>query len=717
MLLPAIALVWPGPGSLLADDFIPQSTGAGAAAILSIPAAIVLVLRKAAPAARGLTLYLVALLVGIGWFSFGELSDTFEAGRVLLVAITGLVMLLSGASLGERGRGILARGAVCISLALLVPAHLDRANGWTGVLGNTGATSEAALAGALAGAFLAIDASRTWRALGIAALALHVAYAARIPVIAGALSLAVVLAASSLLARSLPRAARVAFALIACAALVFVALPIARARLPSELGASSAAPSSDLAAPVAPGNTGGFEVRARIWSASLSMLRDHWAAGVGPGQFIARFPAYRDAREIELSTLGRKLTAETEVEHPHNDWLATILDAGVVGGACWIAFLGCVMLASLHALRTREGSVRALAAASIGLSANAFVNATLSNDAVSSSLAFAMFGCVLAEAGSERSVLVRRFVALCAAALLVLQAPRAFAHVRHGRALHPLAAAASIDADARIRALDKALDACPDSVLALRLHARALEERRADPAVIHAEWLRVLAARPLHVEALIQIGLLAARAGSPEQARPYLLKVLEIDPRHPGALQNLAVLELEDGQLKAGLDYLDRLVRVREPDGAWLTDLACRLYLHGRERESDALMQRIDPKLVQLSAEEAYALSKDERAKQHALLADMLESRAQRSWARDHMRAGRFKDAVRIYRQDMRITRDYVEDGAVEVRLELAAALLASGRADEARAEAEKLHPKRCDRDALPSFASDRLRATDWFAP
>jgi len=114
MLLPAFALVWPGPGSLLADDFIPQSTGAGAAAMLSIPAAIVLVLRKAAPAARGLTLYLAALLVAIGWFSFGELSDTFEAGRVLLVAITGLVMLLSGASLGERGRGILARGAVCI---------------------------------------------------------------------------------------------------------------------------------------------------------------------------------------------------------------------------------------------------------------------------------------------------------------------------------------------------------------------------------------------------------------------------------------------------------------------------------------------------------------------------------------------------------------------------------------------------------------------------
>jgi len=458
-------------------------------------------------------------------------------------------------------------------------------------------------------------------------------------------------------------------------------------------------------------------VRARIWSASLSMLRDHWAAGVCPGQFIARFPAYRDAREIELSTLGRRLTAETEVEHPHNDWLATILDAGVCGGACWVAFLGCVVLASLHALRTRAGSVRALAAASIGLCANAFVNATLSNDATSSSLAFAMFGCVLAQAGSERSVLVRRFVALCAAALLVLQAPRAWAHVRHGRALHPLAASASIDADARIRALDKALDACPDSVLALRLHARALEQTHADPALIHAEWLRVLAARPLHVEALIQIGLLAARAGSPEQARPYLLKVLEIDPRHPGALQNLAVLELEDGELEAGLGYLERLALVRGPDDAWLTDLACRLYLHGRERESEALMQRIDPKLVQLSAEEAYALSKDERAKQHALLADMLESRAQRWWARDHMRAGRYKDAVRIYRQDLRITRDYADGGAIGVRLELAAALLASGRTDEARAEAEKLHPKRCDRDALPSFASERLRATDWFAP
>jgi tetratricopeptide (TPR) repeat protein len=754
-LLPSLVLVWPGPGALLRNDFIPQSTGAGAVALLSLPAAILLVLRRAAPAVRGLTLFLVPMLIGVGWVSFGAVDDTFEASRVLLVAFTALAMLISGASLGERGRRILARGAVCIALVLLVPAHLDRANGWTGVLGNTGSVSEATLAGAVVGGMIAARGSTAWRSawgfLGAGALLLHVAYTARMPVIAGALALAAAFAAAAWFAPRFERATRIAFTAFACSAVLGIALPIARARNAaaataseptaresaiSETGGSesksrresgggesnsssepsaresSAVPSS---AAIDPGNTGGIEVRARIWAASLSMLRDHALFGVGPGQFTARFPAYRDPREIELSTLGRRLDAETEVEHPHNDWLAVALDTGVLGGLCWIGFLAGVIAAGFRALSSGTGELSGLAAAAVALAANAFVNATLSSDAVSSSLAFAIFGCVLGQAGAPRTILVRRFVALCAAALLVLQAPRAWAFVRHGRALHPLAAGDDLDTDVQKHALDAALDACPDSVLALRLHARLLEGLHGDASTIHADWLRVLDARPHHIEALMQIGLLAARAGEPEQARPYFLDALKTDRDHPGVLQDLAVLELEDGNLESGLDYLDRLSRIRPPSVAWISDLACRLYLRGEEREYDAVMQRADPTLVHLNAERAYALSKEARTQQHALLADALESQAQRAWARDHMRNGRYKDAVRIYRQDLRITRDYVEGGAPRLRLELAAALLASGREDEAKSEAGELHPKPRDWEVLPDFAATRLHATGWY--
>lgn len=713
---------------------MPQSTGAGAAALLAIPSACLLVLRRAAPAVRGLTLFLVPLLVGVGWISFGGVSDTFEAGRALLSAFTALVMLLSGASLGQRGRRVLARGAVCIALILLVPAHLDRADGWTGILGNTGSVSEAALAGALVGAFFLARETTPWRVLGAAALVLHVAYSARVPVIAGVLSLSAALAAAAALARALPRAWRIAYAAIAVSAcltlLVSIAAPgtaalsvapaVTNRDEPPPAASGGAAPSEASIGASTPdisaqGHTGGFEVRARIWWASLRMLGDHALLGLGPGQFATSFPAYRDPREIELTTLGRRIAGETEVEHPHNDWLAVALDAGVVGGLSWIAFLIILLAGAARKLRGEVPTEWPFAAAALGLCAQALVNAPLTSDAVSSSLAFAVFGCVLRDVGSERAVLARRFVVLCAAALLAVHAPRALAFVGHGRALHPLASATPPDVDGQTRALDAALDACPDSVLAARLRARLMEFERRDPALIHAAWLTVLSARPQHIEALVQLGLQAARAGSPGQARPYFRLALDLDPGHPIVLQNLVVLELEDGHIAAGLHYLERLSRTHPPSPEWVSGLAARLDLRGLERESDAVMERVDPKLLLLGPEEAYALSKAERQKEHALLADALESRAQRTWAREHMRAERYKDAVRLYRQSLRITRDYAEGGALRLRLELAAALLASGKGPEAQAEISGLAPKAADWAALPAFAGERLRATGWF--
>ncbi len=719
-LVPALALAWPGPGAILRDDFVPQSTGAGAAALLAIPAAACLVLRGATPAARGLTLFLVPLLIAVGWTSFGSAADTFEASRALLTAFTGLVLFLCGASLGAYGRQILARGAVCIALLLLVPALCDSENGFSGLLGNTGSVSEAALAGAIAGAiFVATDAIG-WKIAGASAAVLHAAYVARVPVVAGALALAFALGAAALLARSLARGWRIGLAAAACAVALTPIVAIAarsaeRTRAAHEIAAGAETPPHESAPN--PGDTGGFEVRARIWRSSLSMLGQHALSGVGPGQFAAAFPAYRDPREIELTTLSRRVPGETEVEHPHNDWLLTALDTGVIGGLCWIAFLVTVLARGARALRGGDASLLPVAAAAIGLAANSFVNATLSGDAVSSTLAFAMFGCAVAEKGSPRSAIARRFVALGAAALLLVHSPRAFALVRHGRALHPLAAELTPDPDAQTRILERALDACPDSVLALRLHARRMEAEHRDPALIHAEWLRVLSARPQHVEALMQLGFLAATAGQPARARPYYAAALALDANHPGVLQNLTVLEFESGDIDAGLEYLERLSRIRPPGDEWLTDLASRLYLRGRERESEVLMVRVHRELNTLRAEEAHALAKSERQRDHALLADALESHAQRTWAREHMQAERFKDAVRLYRQDLRITRDYVEGGAPRLRLELAAALLASGRIDEAKSEVEGVHPEAADWNELPAFARDRLRATGWFPP
>lgn len=709
-LLPALALAWPGPGALLRDDFVPHSTGIGAAALLSIPAIAWLIARKAAPAVRGLALFLVPLLISVGWISFGGVSDTFESARALLFAINGLVMLLCGASLGRDGRRTLARGAVCVSLALLLPAHFDRDGGWSGVLGNTGSTSESALAGAAVGACLLARETKLWRVLGGAALGLELAYVARVPVIAGALSLAAALACVALFASAIERRSRVVLAAIACAAAAVAVLPVARA--PS---APPAAASARSASAVDPGDAGGIEVRARIWRAAVDMLGEHPLFGVGPGQFAVWFPAHRDPREIELSTLSRRSGTETEVEHPHNDWLAVWLETGVAGGVGWLAFALLVVASAIGALRAGDAAALPFAAASIALLANAFVHATLSADAVSSTLACAAFGCVLARTSGARAPLSRRFVVVSTAALLLVHAPRALAFVRHGRALHALATRAATDPAVVERALDKALDACPDSVLALSLRARELESEHREPSAVREQWARVLFARPQRIEALMQLGLSWARADDPAEARPYYLAALALDPGHPGLLQNLATLEFDDGNIAMALDYLDRLSRIRPPAPQELADFAARLYLRGREAESDALMQRGEPKLASLAPDAAYAAAKEYRRAGRATLADALESRAHRTWAREHMRAGRFADAVRSYRQDLRIARDYADGGPLRPRLELAAALLAAGRESEARQEIDDLQPGARDWSALPDFARERLRATSWF--
>src|SRR6185436_3034932 len=113
-----------------------------------------------------------------------------------------------------------------------------------------------------------------------------------------------------------------------------------------------------------------------------------------------------------------------------------------------------------------------------------------------SCIAFALFGCVLARKAPPTASISRRFVPLGAAALLAVNAPRALAMVEHGRALATLAAEDGETTLSTEEALAKALEACPDSVLARTLNARALESEKAKPARIREEWSAVLALRP-----------------------------------------------------------------------------------------------------------------------------------------------------------------------------------------------------------------------------
>lgn len=717
-LLPAAALAWPGPGAFLADDLAPQYAGAGIVALASLPAALTLALRPVRRGVRGLVLFLLPILSAAAWIGSERATDSFEATRTLMLWCSGLVLLLSGASLSPRGRSVLAHGVVVIGLVLLACAAFDRAAEHAGVLGNTGSLSEAALPGALLGAGLMLRARPLWMIVAGMTLAGLLVYAALAPVLAGLLSLAAALALGAALHGGLGRRGRAGFALLALVALAGAALPIVRGAADASEAATGAIKvgwsQPTNMAPSVRSDTGGVEVRSRILRASLRLLTDHPWVGVGPGQFAATFPPYRDPLEIELSTHGRKLAGETEVEHPHDDWVAPMIDAGVPIGLAWIAFLAGVVVCAVRVLRSGERIDATLALAALGLLVNALADATLTFNPASSSLAFAVFGCVLARETPARAAFTRRMVAVLAALLLAAHAPRAIAMVNHGRALAALARLGDPASPRSAELLEDALAAAPDSVLAATLAARTSELQHHDAEEVRARWQGVLAERPRRIEALIQLGYLAATSGERSEARPYFERALALDPNHPGALQNLMSLEFEDGNVERALAYLDRRQASHPIEHAWLREYAARLYLRGLERESEALFARVEPELAGLTAEAAYAAAHDFREKGLAVLGDAFESRARRLWARDHAENGRPQFAAASYRQDLRITRDYAEGGAPRVRLELAAALCLIDKEDEAREVMTGLVPAEAEWAALPSWASEALRGREW---
>ncbi|MFN0243422.1 MAG: O-antigen ligase family protein [Planctomycetota bacterium] len=700
LLLPAAALAWPWPEPLLARDLMPQATGIGVVALLSIPAALFSAWIARAAALHGIVVF-SAWLAGVGlWTLSGQLLDTFEGARAVLFACTALALFVAGAQLSARGRAIFLRGTVAISIAWLVHAHVDRDHEFAGALGNSGHLAQAALVGALAGAAAWTSASPLWRVLGTIALLLELAYAARVPVLTGIVALSVPLALAAALARGTPRVLRSGWAAVAVATIAAGLFTVMPARTSAAQPAATSVASSDNGT-----DTGGVEVRLRVWRASFAMLADHLWAGVGPGQFATAFPAYRDPREIALSSHGRLLPLETEVEHAHNDWLTPVLEGGVLAGLAWLVFLAWIARAALRALLANENVSYALA--TLGILTSALAGAPFTFDAATLSLAFPVFGVLLADARPTARPIAARARALTALALLLVCAPRARAFVQHGLALQALAAEpppSALAADAHVR---DALNACRDSVLARTLAVRAARMHGAGREELETQWHAILDLRPQRVEAWIELGFLAAIHGDRATARPRFETALRLDPENPSALQNLASLEIEDGNVDAGLAYFERLQRVRPLPPSWLEELGARLWLRDVGDAAEALFARTRPEIAGLSSDFAYATGRELEKTKPGIVADALESRANRMWAREFASRGEFDNAVRNYRADLAIVRHYREPLPSSVLLEFAAALALTQRADEARNALRDVAIDPAAITALPEWAQE----------
>jgi len=725
-LLPSALLLWPGPGAPLRGDLLPDLGAAGWAALAAIPAGLGVVLRGAYVGAPATWTYVAWLLIGALSLRLGAPTDSLSASRATLLGLATLACLFAGVSLRAGGRRWMAGGLVALALLAMLPSAFASGEGLAGALGNKAATSEAALAGALVGCVLLAAPGHGARTAGGAAALLFALHAGRAPVLATAFALGLALCAAALLSPRGPqgrgRRIRVAIALGVCVATVAGGRAEQRAHQPGPVAPAGVAVSATGAPPAGqPGlpprsDVRGLEVRARIAAASLRMLAAQPWLGVGPGQFAAAFPPWRDADEIEISTLGHNLPGQvTEVEHAHDDWLQGVLDTGILGGLAWLAFLVLVGVRTIGALRSQDVVRAALGAGALGLLLEAAARAPLTSNPASACAAFALFGAVSAPQDElRRRSGFARLTIHATLLLLAVHAPRAWEVVRHGRELARLPARA----EPATTVLLRALSACPDSVLARALYARLapLEAASRGAAAVDSVplWQAVLELRPHHFEAWMELGNAWARGGRLEEGRSAFERALALDPLDPALRLNLARLEVEAGRAEAALGHLAWLeARGRLPAG-WIEGAAAEAVRRLDLGTARALLRNEHPAWGELGAQEAWERAQP-LGENDQELARTLKAIAHLEWAREQVAAGDPATAARSYRQAQQsLAWRPAGGGAVRlppaVGMELAAALLVAGRPAEAAQEAERAGAQPRDLTRLPEWAGQALR-------
>ncbi|HED65594.1 MAG TPA: O-antigen ligase family protein, partial [Planctomycetes bacterium] len=438
LLFPAFLVAWPLFGAPLRDDPFPHLAGSAWVALASVPLALVLfrTTSRTKLHARGLgTLLALWVFVALRVFLRSG-TDWFEAIRALTLVSTWPVLFLGGAQLDTHGRRALGRGLVWLSLLVTASALVrSRFTGdLSGVLGNTGPLSQLALPGAVIGAWYVATRRGRYFLIGALAVTSFLLHAGLAPVLAGGLVFTLVLVASSLLSPWAKGRAQVRRRLGMLAALSVFGFVV----LQGPRSADSPEPAAE--SPVAAltrsgGNLGGVEVRLRIWRSIAPVLASRPLLGLGPGQFQARYPRYRDPREIEASRGGVCSTRNTEADHAHNDLLHGLAELGLVGGAIWLAFLLLSLRASLSALSQTDFPTIGLGAGALAILFASLFHSPLWFNPPASAVALVLFGSVLGRSRSATRAPMRPGIALTCLTVLLIGLFRGHLLIGHGRAL------------------------------------------------------------------------------------------------------------------------------------------------------------------------------------------------------------------------------------------------------------------------------------------
>jgi len=697
LLLPAALLAWPLP-AVLADDPFPHLAGAGWVCLASIPTAALLAFapRREDERVRGLSLLALVWAFVAAWVLARAPADEYEARRALALASAWPALFLGGAMLDAWGRRLFNRGLVLLSILWVGAAFLSslETEELGGVLGNTGPLSQAALPGAVIGAWYVATRRGLFRLLGALACGLFLAHVALAPVHAGGAAFLVVLLASTLLspwARSRVRVRRSLGILAALAVFVPIALrgdaPSAESAREDRAQADGEARAGDR------GDLGGVEVRLLTWRRIPRLLRDHPAFGVGPGQFQRSFPPYRDPDEIERSRAGDCDAGIPEVDHAHNDYLQGLAELGLAGGGLWVLLLAFAARAALRGLGGADFTTISMSAAALALLVAGCFHSALSFQPASSAIGFVLFGAVLARDREHVGLRAGRWIARAALVVALAGALWAVPLVAHGRALAAYVAFNRAgDAPGAVRALQAVRESHPGSAPARLL---ALQIDRSPEALDAA-----LLARPNDVNVLAARGFAFAILGETVEARRSWERALELAPGMPIVLRNLTELEYHSRNDARAREYLAALRAGGCATAPWTAAVGTELVLAGRWQAGARVLY--DASLEELSPEILFAEADEGRREASRVLAHL-------AWARDQVADEDYRTAVRSYRQVLAPTKVLAAEGAPAARAELIAAYLLAGRSDDARAESAGFVLDEPTRSELPEWARSEL--------
>lgn len=708
LLLPSLVLAWPGPGAILRDVFAAtELTATGAALLAALPLGLFALLNCGVARPRFFALWLPCLALAMfaenipSW----ELHDTLEASRGQWMIYLAAAATLAGAAASVEARRAFLRGAMLVSLALtswalLAPSETALA----GILGNTGELASAALFGAVLGARAIVRERGAWRIVAGATVLSFTVQAAAAPSIANVIAFLIGTLVCTLFepTKKSERLLRIGTALLPLACLFALKAPAEAIR------EDATQPTENV--------LGGASVRASIARATLGMFDEAPLLGVGPGQFAVHFPPHRELEEIAASSSRGDTRYYSEVEHPHQDWLLILSEFGFVAGGALLIFWLLAGVRAVAVLRKGDAVDVPLAAGLLAALAGSFANAPLGTNPTAAIPVFAAMGMLMSrKIPGKSSLLSRAALPTALFLLLCMSLPRALNAVMHGRALAAIGQTENPNARIYRVSLRDALEACPDSVEARSLTARLSGRVKDTPQKTLEAWRAVLELRPHRVEALLEASRQLALANNFEAAEELVLHALELDAENEVGLRNLTRYQFNAGRIAAGEATLATLVELDLFDEEYGLSLTATLWLKGRTREGVAVLETVSSEWKGLDADAAWVEAGKRKAAGEELLTDAFESYAHLLWARAQAASGDPKRAVAVYRQNLRITQDYVPGGPIPVLMELCAAQLLAGETERATAAASRFSPQASDWAGLPDWAGQALRDSTLF--